>query len=314
MASSTIPEMRTANASRPVLAFPALLGANILLASGPWFVRTVDVGPIAAGFWRMALALPLLAMLALLNGGGTALRSVRSTFLTIIIGGVFFAADLASWHLGILHTKLANAALFGNSSSLLLPLAGIAVTGIWPTRVQWIALALALAGGTMLMGSSYELAGTNLAGDLLCLLAGVLYVGYLLSIQSARRLLPSWWVLAVSTAATAPLMLAFAWVAGERIMPDQWLPVIALSFTCQVLGQGMMVYAVAHFPPLIVGLALLTQPVVAAIIGSLAFGERLGPLDIAGALIIASAMVLIRLPERAPPNAKPALQSGDDSL
>ncbi len=298
MTSSTGPEMRNAALTRPKLAFPALLGANILLAGGPWFVRTADTGPIAAAFWRMALALPLLILLAVLQSG-TTVRPSRRALALIIGGGIFFAADLASWHLGIMHTKLANAALFGNSSSLILPLAGIAVTRIWPSRLQWLALGMALAGALILMGGSYELASSNLIGDLLCLLAGVLYVGYLLSIQVARRTLPAWWILALSTAASAPLILGLARVAGEKIIPDVWWPVIALSLTCQFLGQGMMVFAIAHFSPLIVGLALLTQPAVASVIGWAAFGERLGALDMLGMAVIGCALIMIRLPEKA---------------
>ena len=310
MTSSTATRMQDLPHRRPALAFPALLSANMLLASASWFVRVADTGPIATGFWRLALALPLLLLLAAVNNRGTP-RPSRRVVLTIVVGGLFFAADLASWHLGIVHTKLANATLFGNSSSLILPLAAIAVTGIWPTHRQWTALALALAGALMLMGSSYELAGDYLIGDLLCLLAGILYVGFLLSIHSARRALPSWWVLALSTAASAPLVLAFAWIAGERIIPGNWGPVLVLALTCQVLGQGMMVYAIAHFSPLIVGLALLTQPATAALIGWIAFGEQLSTLDIAGTVIVAVALVLIQLPERARRSAAPSADGTD---
>ena len=38
-----------------------LIGANAALALGPWFVRSADTGPVSAGFWRLALALPVLA-------------------------------------------------------------------------------------------------------------------------------------------------------------------------------------------------------------------------------------------------------------
>ena len=48
------------------LAFPALLFGSALLAVGPWLVRLADVGPVAAGFWRLALALPFLFILAAL--------------------------------------------------------------------------------------------------------------------------------------------------------------------------------------------------------------------------------------------------------
>ena len=34
----------------------AVVVANVALAFGPWFVRLADTGPVAAAFWRMALA------------------------------------------------------------------------------------------------------------------------------------------------------------------------------------------------------------------------------------------------------------------
>lgn len=308
MPSSTEPLLGARQAKLPALAFPALIAANILLASGPWFVRVADTGPIATGFWRLALAVPLLFAFALASTRGP-IRPDRRALAIMVMGGLFFASDLASWHLGILHTKLANAALFGNSSSLILPFAGILITGIWPSRLQWVALAFAAAGAAMLMGSSYELSGQNLIGDLLCLFAGVLYVFYLLSVQSVRRALPTWWVLGLSSLAGAPLMLAYAWMAGEQIIPGDWGPVVALMLVSQVLGQGLMVYAIVHFSPLVVGLALLTQPAVAALIGWMAFGERLAPLDWVGAIVIALALVMIRLPGR-----NDAPQAGPDAL
>jgi drug/metabolite transporter (DMT)-like permease len=314
MSSSTEPVLRKAQGKLPALAFPALLAANMLLASGPWFVRVADTGPIATGFWRLTIALPILILLASRNAQQIKVPT-RAVLVTTIVGGLFFATDMAAWHLGIVQTKLANAALFGNCSSLILPFAGIVLTGIWPTRLQWIALALATAGALMLMGSSYELSSTNLAGDLLCVLAGILYVGYLLAVQRVRRDLPSWTVLTLSTMASIPLLLFFAWFAGERLIPGDWTPVIGLAIISQVLGQGLMVYAIVHFSPLVVGLALLTQPALAALIGWLAFDERLSSLDLTGAVIIAAALILIRLPARvAAPNQMAAPQGKTNGL
>src|SRR5690606_38068800 len=104
--------------SRALRAFPlaALLVGNAALAMGPWFVRVADTGPVATGFWRVALALPVLAVLARANGqalGGLP----RGVVLAVLAGGVFFALDLASWHIGIGMTRLANATLFGNAGS-----------------------------------------------------------------------------------------------------------------------------------------------------------------------------------------------------
>jgi len=44
----------------------------------------------------------------------------------------------------------------------------------------------------------------------------------------------------------------------------------------------------------VIGLALLTQPVIAIMIGWLVFGEVLGPLDFAGIALVATGLTLAR--------------------
>ena len=107
-------------------AFAALIGANVALAFGPWFVRLADTGPVASGFWRVALAAPVLLAIAL-RGGWRPAELRRGLWWIIAVAGLSFAADLASWHLGILRTTLANATLFGNSATLVYPLYGFLI-------------------------------------------------------------------------------------------------------------------------------------------------------------------------------------------
>lgn len=212
----------------------------------------------------------------------------------IAVGGLFFAADLGAWHLGILKTKLANATLLGNTASLLFPLYGFAIARALPSRAQALALLLALAGGILLLGRSYELSPRNLVGDLLCLLAGVLYTFYLVAIDRARVAMQPWPVLALSTIAGILPLFLFALLLGEAIWPERWTPLIGLSLCSQLIGQGLLVYAMGHVRPLVTGLAFLTQPVIAAAIGFALYGEALAVADWIGAALIAAAMVLVR--------------------
>lgn len=282
-------------------AFLALLGGNAALASGPLFVRLADVGPVAAGFWRLALALPLLAFFAWRQGNGAnGWGGIRSALGLAAIGGLFFSADLASWHLGILQTKMANATLFGNAASLILAATTLVVARRLPFHMETFALLLAGAGAVLLMRESGQQGQARLIGDLLCLLAGVLYAGYMLTMQRARDSLASWPTLALSTAAGVLPLLLFAALLGETIMPTDWTPVIALAFTSQIVGQGLLIYALPHFSALVVGLTLLTQPAIAALIGWLRYGEALTPVELLGGLMVAAALVLVRLPQKKP--------------
>lgn len=286
------------------LAFAALLAGNVALAFGPYFVRLADTGPVAAGFWRLALATPVLfALAAAMRGQLTGMRP--RLWWGLVASGVFFAIDLASWHIGIERTKLANATLFGNSGSIILVVYGLIIARVWPRAPEWAAVLLALAGSALLMGQSYEIAWENLVGDLFCLNAGIFYVGYLLAVRGARASLGSWSVLAWVSLAGALPILAIALALGEPVLPQDWTPVVILAFTSQIVGQGLMVYAILHFSPVVVGLALLTQPAIAALTGWLAFGETLSATDIAGMVAVGAALVLVRLPRRLRPVTEP---------
>jgi drug/metabolite transporter (DMT)-like permease len=277
--------------------FAALLGGNAALALGPWLVRLADTGPVAAGFWRMALPLPLLAWLAWgeYRRGASAAPSRRLTWL-LLAAGAFFALDLASWHLGIEQTRLGNAALFGNSGSLILMAWGLLALRRAPSSAELLALAAALGGGAILLGRSLEVSTATLVGDLLCVLAGAFYVLYLLPAQRARATMGAWSVLALVCLSAAPTMLVLALLLGEPVWPGAagWTPVLALAVSSQLLGQGLLVYALKSFSPLVVGMALLTQPAIAALTGWLAFDEVLEAPDIAGMALVAAALVIAR--------------------
>src|SRR3954454_8447465 len=156
-------------------AFPAVLIGSTALAFGPWLVRLAGVGPVAAGVWRLALALPFLALVAKLSGEAVRWPG-RRLGLLIAFAAFFFAADLAAWHAGIHMTKLGNATLFGNISSFAFAAWGLWLARRWPSPVQAGALALAAIGAALLIGSSFELSARIFAGDLLCLFAGLLSV------------------------------------------------------------------------------------------------------------------------------------------
>ena len=278
-------------------AFAALLAGSSALALGPWLVRLSEVGPVAAGFWRLALALPFLFVIARVAGQPVHWPG-RVLGIMIAFAAFFFAADLAAWHTGIHMTKLANATLFGNTASFAFAAWGLWLVRSWPSPLQASALALAALGSALLMGNSAELSLRNLHGDLLALAAGLLYAGYLIAVERARARLAPLPLLFLSSAIGAVMLLPVALLFGEQIIPQNWTFVFVLAISSQVIGQGLLVYAIGALPPLVVGLVLLTQPAISALIGWVAYGERLQVLDWLGAAAIAAALVLVRLPQR----------------
>jgi len=279
--------------------FAALLAGNAALALGPWLVRLSDTGPVSAGFWRLILPVPILAFLAWRSRSPGPLDK-KLTVLCLIAGG-FFAVDLASWHIGIERTRLANATLFGNAGSIILMIWGLIAARRAPSGREGVGVIAAIAGAGILLGRSMEISATTFIGDLFCLAAGIFYAFYLLPAQRARAVLGSWFVLLLVSLTAAPILLGMAIAAGEPVLPGAagWTPILVLALSSQVIGQGLLVFSLRNFSPLVIGMALLTQPAIAATVGWLAFGELLEPLDICGMVLVGAALVLARAPGKA---------------
>ncbi len=283
--------------------FAAMIVSNICLAFGPAMVRMADVGPVSSAFWRLGLAIPLLLLLTRLTGQPVP-RMGRGMALTLLAGGLFFAADLATWHLGILRTKLANATLFGNIAIFTFALYGLILARRLPGRNQAIALGLAGVGMLLLLGRSYELSSAYLLGDLFCIGAGLCYTVYLIAMDRARGLLEPIPTLLLTTIAAAVPMLIAALLIEPTIWPRAWGPLVLLALGSQVVGQGLLIYAIGVLPPVVIGLGFLIQPLISAAIGWEFYGERLTPGDLIGGAAICVALILVRRGD-APRVAKP---------
>ncbi|MCK0099879.1 DMT family transporter [Qipengyuania sp. S6317L1] len=279
---------------RSALLLAALLAGNVALALGPWLVRLADTGAVSAAFWRLFLALPFLILFA--RVAGQPLRGLpRKTLAIVAVGALAFASDLASWHIGIEMTRLGNATLFGNAGSIILLFWGFIAARMLPRGFDWLAIVCALGGAAILLGRSLEISAGTFVGDLFCITAGLLYAVYLLTLQNERGQFGSWSLLVWVSIFACPFLLGLALILGEPVWPTDWTPVIVLFITSQLIGQGLLVYSLGHFPPLFIGLALLTQPAIAAAIGYWVFDEVLSVLDIVGMLLLGSALVVSRV-------------------
>lgn len=283
-----------------IVLLAALLGGNVALALGPMLVRMTDTGPVSAAFWRLFLALPFLIVFARVAGQRIGAMPVK-TLVLVAIGALAFAGDLASWHIGIEKTRLGNATLFGNAGSIILLFWGFIIARSLPRGMEWLAIGCALAGAGILLGRSLEISTQTFVGDLFCVTAGLLYAVYLLTLQGERGRFGSWSLLVWVSVFACPALLALALALGEPVWPGDWTPILILFVSSQLIGQGLMVYSLGHFPPLVIGLALLTQPAIAAVIGYGVFGEMLSAMDVAGMVLLGSALVVAKVSQTKPP-------------
>jgi drug/metabolite transporter (DMT)-like permease len=325
MAESLTPRER-------LIALAALVGGGAAMGTAPIFVRlAVDagVGPSATAFWRLAFALAPLMIWSLAARPsapplGNAFSDLRGRALMFAcVAGVFFAGDIVTWHAGIVRTTAANATLFANLTPVVVALAAWLVFKERPSGVFVAALAATLFGAGLLSGAGLSAvapaeASTRALGDLLSVTTALWYAGYMLAVKAARTSWSTPRVLLISTIVSAPIALAAGLAFGEAFVPTRasgWIWLVALGFFSHIAGQGGLAYALGRLPAALSALVILVQPVVAALLAWVLFGEALGPPELAGgALIVAGIMLAQREGRRRePPAGSSAEREGPQS-
>lgn len=274
------------------------LGA-IAIAFSPIFVRLSELEPTATAFHRVFLAVPLLFVLGRARTGHVSpVRGMsRRDVLAIALAGAFFAGDLAFWHWSIRYTSVANATLFSNVAPFFVTLGAFVLFGQRFTPVFLLGLALALAGAGILMGDSFAVGGGNLFGDGLGVVTAVFYAAYLLAVGRLRVRFSTLTVMAVSSAATALVLVPVVWVSGESVFAETaggWAVLVGLAWISHSGGQGLIAYALAHLPTAFSSVALLLQPVVAAVLAWALLNEPMGALQAVGMAVVLAGIFLAR--------------------
>ena len=278
-------------------AVAALVFGAAAIGFAPILARLTDTGPAAAAFWRLAFAAPLLAALAFRPSQPTAGPSRWA-----LVAGVFFAADMACWHYGLVFTSVANATVLTNLTPVVVTAAAWVLFRERPRRLFLAALALALAGAvTMALAKGSGGRGTNPPlGDLLSAVTALWYGGYFLCVRQARTGSTASSVMFWSGMAGAPLLLAAALALGEGVWPASragWAACAALGLM-HVAGQGSIAWALGRLPTALASVTVLVQPVVAAALGWWIFAEAVGPVQALGAAVLLFGVVLAQVSQR----------------
>jgi len=285
-----------------------LLAGAVAICLAPILLRYATergVGPVAAAFWRAAIALPFLGGVAWARSrrAGRTLTGPdgldRRAVLFAILGGVCFGLDLMLYYLALVRTTVANATLLSNCAPVFVAIAAWLIFG---ERFGWLfvaGLVLAIGGAATLSLAEHATdraglpigEGDSVTGDILAAISAVFYAAYQLFIKRARHSLSMPKTFSLSLTASAIVLGAAALILGEsfvpsstprRVLVEGWLVLLALGLVVQLGGQGSIVTAIRHLPVSLSTVVLLAQPVSVAGLGWLLFGESMGVWHLVG--------------------------------
>lgn len=277
----------------------AALTGGALIGFAPIAIRLSEVGPHATNFWRFAFALPILALWAAVDSPKPSFR--QSAIL--LGGGALFGFEISLWAAALGLTTVTNATLLVNLTPVFAALVGWLflrerLTAAISTGVA-IALAgavtLALARGHAAAGAHYS--GSGWAGDALALCGAAVYAGYFIVLRAVGRSVRLGAVMFWATLSAAAVSLILGLALHEPMLPRSaggWALLVALGVVVQVLGQGLIAYGVGRLPIVISTVLLWMQPLVAAALSWMLFGEALGPLGFAGAALVLAGLFMVQ--------------------
>lgn len=294
-------------------ALPVLFVGGVVVALSGILARLSELGPAATAFHRFAWAAPLLWLWPLLfpPGAVPAERDAAGRtrdILHLAIGGAFLGLDIGVWHWAIELGTVTNASLLGNTGPVFVVLAAWLIFREAITARFLIGLLLALAGIAILLSGSFSLSARHLLGDVCGLAAGALYAAYLLSMNRLRSRFSTARVAFWTAASSAALLLPLALVSGEALLPstlDGWLIVLGLAILVQIVGHGMITWALAHLPATFASVALLINPVATTLMAWLILEEAIGWHQLIGGVIVLGGIVVARQATRVAPAADP---------
>ena len=270
---------------------------------GPLMVRGIDASAGTIVFWRLWMAMPVMLTAAYFTGGRVSLPLLKAVFVPGVIFGISTLVGFSSYHA----TSIANATLIGALQPVLMLFIAPLLFGERSSARQILLAVIALGGISTVVLGAKQSSGASLHGDVLALINLGLFTTYFVRMKQVRNqgihsiaLIAG--VFCVAAATVTPWVLLTSHDLGA-IHGADWLSIVGMVLLSGLIGHGLMTWAQRHVDITLASLLMLGGPVISAIGAWVVFSQRLGAVQIAGALVVLAALGAIVLEHRS--NAVP---------
>ncbi len=277
----------SAAAKRPLL-FAGLGAATI--STSPIFVVLSGASAVSTAFYRSAIAVPVLVVLAILEQRKYGRRPMADR-LRAMLAGVFLSVDLILWTHAIADVGAGVATVLGNLQVLVV--VGLSWL-IWrerPGRAVALALPVVITGVVLVSGLLGKHAAVDhpLAGIGYGVGMSVAYAAYLMILRRASSQSPHVaGPVADASAGTAFTSLIIGLFLGGLGLHPLWPSLgwlIGLALISQVAGWLLITSSLPKLPSAVGSLMLLLQPAASLALAALIIDERPTLLQIVGATL-----------------------------
>lgn len=223
----------------------------------------------------------VLATLLLTPWGWPCLRNEQSVltrreWLFLGLASVALMVHFATWITSLSYTTVASSVILVSTNPIYVALASHYILKETVSRHKVAAIGVAWVGSAIVGLGDVRLSGQALIGDLLALAGAIAASAYILLGRVLRRKLSTLAYIWPCYGLAGMLFLVLNAIAGNPLMghaPQTYLVFLGLALVPQILGHSSFNWALAHFSPILVTLAILGEPIGASILALIVFGE-----------------------------------------
>jgi len=281
---------------------PALLLALslVVISHSGILIRFAAADALAIGFWRMAFVVPILFLMLLQQKQWNLVPVLRRRqWAGLFLCGFFLFSHWYSWFLAVQQTSLANSMVLFAISPVFTAL------GAWfffreQISVRHVAALLCcFAGVVALFRGSLALNPAQLRGDMLGLLASLLFSAYVLVSKGVRAKLANIPFTLVTYSFSGLMFLAAMQLKSVPLTgysAQAWLAFAALAAGPTLLGHALFTYCLQHFNVNLMNILILTEPVIASVSAYFILHEPLNSHQLLGFAVIALGVFVLFVP------------------
>lgn len=284
----------------------ALLGLGVVAVSfAAPLMASLAVPALAISFWRNALAVVAIAPVAAWQAARHAAPPAQEVearppgrdLVLVVVAGLCLAAHFGFWVSSLDLTSVA-------SSTAIVSLQVIWVVGYDVARGASagprviVGVLVATAGAVVVGGVDLSLSARALGGDALALAGSVGVAAYaVIGGRARQRLRTSTYTLGCYGTAAIALLVA-AVVAGQPLAgyrAEEWLKLVVLTATAQLLGHSVFNHLLATVSPAVVSLAILLEIPGASLVAAAWLGQVPQATAFVGLAMVLAGMALVVL-------------------
>ncbi len=259
------------------------------------FIRLAQAPALVIAAYRLTIASLILAPLALSRYRQELRSLTRAELGLALVSGLFLGLHFATWISSLEYTSVASSVVLVATSPLFVALASPIFLHERLSRIMFIGIIVATAGGMIVALGDFGLSRNEVLGDVLALGGAIFAAGYFLIGRRlrARLSLIAYITLVYSTAAV--ILVALAVGTGQQLTgyPSQtYLFFVLLATVPQLIGHSSFNWALRYLPATFVAVTVLGEPIGSTILAYFILAEVPTPTKLLGGALILAGIYL----------------------